>query len=816
MKNFSMKSLVPYVVAILVFIVVSMAYFSPLMEGKRIRQSDIVQFIGMSKEIVDFRNETGEEALWTNRMFGGMPAYLISVVYPANLFRYVDRLLSLYFPVPAKFLFLSLLSFYILLLAFRVDPWLSIAGALAFGFSTYFFIIGGVGHNSKAHAMAYMPGILAGIVLTFRGRIWWGAALTGVFLALQLYAGHLQITYYTAMVVLVMGLVYLVYAIREKNLLPFFRAAGVLLIAAILALGSNITSMLVTAEYGKYSTRGKTELSHDADIETSGLDKDYILNDYSYGIKESMNLLIPNFLGGSSFGPLDQNSSLYKSLRGQDPQFARQFIQNVPLYWGPQRYTAGPVYLGAVVIFLFVLGLFLVKGPARWWIAGAALLSLLLAWGKHFGFLSDLFIDYFPGYNKFRTVSMILVIAELVVPILGFLAVKQVIEGKTGKEEFWRAMKWSVGIVGGITLLFAVVPGWFLNFQGPVDQQLQSVGWPPVLLEALQDDRKTLLQRDAFRSFLFVVFTATLLVTFRMKKISPVFFYVTLAGLVLIDMWPVNKRYLNNDFFTSAREVRQPFKPTAADQQILQDTTLNFRVYNMTVSPFNDASTSYFHNSIGGYHGAKMERYQELIDYHISQNSPYVLDMLNTRYYIVPGQNNQPVARFNPDAMGNAWFVSGVQVVANADEEIQALYDTDPRGTAIVDRRFSEDLEGYVPGADSTAWIRLVSYKPNELVYSYQAEKQQLAVFSEIYYDKGWKAYIDGEPAPYFRADYVLRAMVLPAGKHEIRFEFHPRSYFIGEKISLASSSLLILLFLGALVLEILRTTRGEKREEVS
>jgi len=440
-------------------------------------------------------------------------------------------------------------------------------------------------------------------------------------------------------------------------------------------------------------------------------------------------------------------------------------------------------------------------------VAAAALLSLMLAWGKHFHFLSDLFIDYFPGYSKFRTVSMILVIMELVVPLLGFLAVKQIVEGKTGKEDFWKAMKWSAGIVGGITLFFALFPGWLLNFQGPVDQQLQSAGWPNALMEALREDRKLLLRKDALRSFIFVVFTFSLLLGYHYKKISPAFFYVALAGLVLIDLWPVNKRHLNNDFFTSAREVREPFRPTLADQQILQDTTLNFRVMNLTVSTFNDASTSYFHNSIGGYHGAKMRRYQELIDRHISRNNPQVLNMLNTRYYIVPDENNQPQARLNTGALGNVWFVDSLRWVENADEEIEALSDFDPATEAIVDRRFSEMLEGYSPGRDTASFIRLESYRPNKLEYVYRSSKEQVAVFSEIYYEKGWISAVDGERIPHFRVNYVLRGMLLPAGEHRVTFEFKPRSYFVGEKISLASSALLLLFFLGMAVKELRKYT---------
>lgn len=806
------KSILPHLVAVVVFIVVSFAYFSPLLEGKRIQQSDIVQFTGMSKEIVDYRNETGEEALWTNRMFGGMPAYLISVVYHKNLFRSVDQLLCLQFPVPARFLFLSLIGFYILLLAFGTDPWLSMTGALAFGFSTYFFIIGGVGHNSKAHAMAYMAPVIAGIFLTFRGKIWWGAAITGFFLALQILAGHPQITYYTAMAVLILGIVYFIDALKQKKHLSFLSSTLVLLVAAMLAVGSNITGLLLTIEYGKYSTRGKSELTKEQAIKTSGLDKDYILNDYSYGIKESMNLLIPNFLGGKSVGPLNEKSETYQVVSRQNPQYARQFINALPLYWGNQRYTAGPVYIGAVVIFLFVLGLFLVKGPVRWWVIAVTLLSLALAWGQNLRFLSELFIDYFPGYNKFRTVSMILVIAQLTIPVLGILAVKEILEMKIPRKEIWKALKWSAGIVGGICLFFAIFPGWLLSFRGPVDEQLVAGGWPDFLLDALRDDRKSLLQRDAFRSFVFVVLASGLIVAFVSEKLSKTLLYISVAGLILFDLWPVNRRYLDNDHFVSAREAREPFRPSQADLRILQDDELYFRVFNLTVSPFNDASTSYYHHSIGGYHGAKMERYQELIEYHISRNNEAVLNMLNTKYLIVPGENNQPVAMPNPGALGNAWFVDSLVIVENADEEILTLNDFDPATTAIVDRRFEHLIGGFVPGYDSTANISLEEYRPNALTYSYNAISPQMVVFSDIYYDRGWKAYIDGVEAPHFRANYVLRAMIVPAGSHEIEFVFRPRTYFIGENISLASSLLLLVLFFGMVVIELRGYLAGEQQ----
>lgn len=804
MKNIQLSAVLPHIVAILLFVIISFVYYSPALEGKVLRQGDNLQFQGMAKEIVDYRTEYNKEPLWTNSMFGGMPAYLISTIYTTNLIRYVDKYISLTLHPPVKFLFLTLMGFYLLLVVgFRVDPWLAIAGAIGFSFSTYFFIIEAAGHNTKAHAIAYMAPVLMGIVLSFRGKLIWGGVLTSLFLALQIIANHPQITYYTLLIVFLFGLAYLIQAIRDKTLPQFFKTVGVLVFAVIIAVGVNITSLLLINEYGKVSIRGKSELSDDQGNKTSGLDKDYILNDYSYGIDETMNLFIPNFMGGAS-GGLDLDSKTYQELERNNVQGAKQIVQYSPLaYWGTQRFTSGPVYIGAVVVFLFVLGLFVIKGPIKWWLASAVVLSIMLAWGKNFMFLSDLFIDYFPGYNKFRTVSMILVIAEFAMPLLGILAIKEILEGKVKKDDLVKALKYTLYIVGGIALFFSVFPGMLLDFTAPIDEQLKSMGWPEQFIQTIHEDRKDLLQGDAFRSLIFVLLTGALIFGFAYNKLKKQYFILTLTVLLLIDFWPINKRYVNNDNFISKREVKEPFKPTSADLSILQDKDISYRVYNLTVDTFNDGSTSWFHKSIGGYHGAKIRRYQDLLTHHISKNNERVLNMLNTKYIIIPREGEGSVAQLNTGALGNAWFVNEFSLVNNPDEEIAALTGFNPAEEAIIDKRFEDFVLDLNLENDSISKIELASYEPNHLVYESASSSEKMAVFSEIYYDKGWNAYIDGEPVPHFRVNYILRALVVPPGKHTIEFKFHPKTYYTGQKISLASSIILLLSLFGLSFMEL-------------
>ncbi len=837
LKNLARKSF-PHIIAVILFLGISLVYFYPVLEGKRLFQSDIVQFRGMAKEIQDFREETGQEALWTNSMFSGMPAYLISTLHPHNLIRYVDRIISLGLPRPAKYLFLSLVGFYILMLAFRVRPWLAIAGAIAFSFSTYFFIIMEVGHNSKAHSMSYMAPLLAGIVLSFRGKLVLGCVLTGLFLALQIYANHLQITYYTLLIVIVFGIFELVHSFMKKRLPVFFKNLFTLFIPVILAVGVNFSILYLVWEYGRYSVRGPAELTVDEDVITSGLDKDYILDDYSYGISETMNLFIPNFKGASSSYDLGTDSELYRVLSDHGVPGAREIVSGAPAYWGGQRFTAGPVYLGASVIFFFVLGLFLLKGRYKWWLVSATLLSVTLAWGKNFMFLSEIFIDYIPGYDRFRTVSMILVMAQLTIALLALLGIREMIL-KGPSRDLLNVLKKTFYITGGIAFFFMLMPGVLLSFSGPVDQQLMAAGWPDFLIDALRNDRRSMLRADAFRSFIFVALAGGIVLLFLLKKISAKWIGIAVAFLILVDLWGVGRRYLSSEDFVTERYHEQPFLKSEADVVILSDDDPHYRVYNTTRSPFNDAITSYHHKSIGGYHGAKLGRYQDMIDHHLIRENMDVFNMLNTKYFIRPGDDGQPRALRNPRALGNAWFVDSVRIVKNAGEEIEALNDFDPATEAIVDRRFEDymgaldivsgtvgrpagDDAGQDPETNNDAGqnaepdndtgqdpetddgndaevatadpIELTSYRPNHLVYGYQARAERLAVFSEVYYEAGWNAYINGEPADHFRVNYILRAMVLPPGENEIVFEFRPWGYYSGRWISLASSLLLLLL----------------------
>ena len=815
-----LKSLIPHIVAVFLFIVISYAYFTPLLEGKKIQQHDILMSRGMSKEIVDFRTKTATEPLWTNSMFGGMPAYQISIDYKTNITRYINKYITLGMDVPANYLFLSLVGFYFLLLVFKLKPWLSFAGALAFGFSTYFFIIEAAGHNSKADTMAFMAPVIAGVILTYRGKYLLGGIITALFLALQINANHLQISYYTFFIILILGFMEASTAIREKKLPHFLKASSILVVALVIALGINFSNLYLTNEYGKFSTRGKSELTTGLGDKTSGLDRSYILNDYSYGLGETFNLFIPNFVGGASTGSLTTDSEVYKFFTSQNypPEQAKSYIKQMPLYWGAQRFTSGPVYIGAVVIFLFVLGLFAVKGKLKWWLVAATLVSIVLAWGKNFDFVSNLFIDYFPGYNKFRTVSMILVIAEFAIPLLGLLGLRNMFGNEIPSDKKIKYLRNATYIAGGFALLFALMPGLFLNFSGAADL---SYKFPEPLLEALRSDRKSLLQADAFRSLLFVLLSAGVIFAFLKNKLSFKLSCVLFACLFLADLGFVGKRYLKADNFISSYENKEPFKMSMADELILRDKSLDYRVANLTLDPFNDASTSWFHKSIGGYHGAKMKRYQELIDYHLnrelqqiemvfrSKPTPQTIDSLLTHLHVFNMLNTKYII-YNPDAAplpnnhayGNAWFCSSYKIVRNADEEILSLKSIDPSQEAVIDQRFTTVVKNITLNPKASDSIQLIHYEPNHLTYKTSASRDQLAIFSEIYYEKGWNAYVDGKLTQHFRADYVLRSMIVPAGSHTVEFKFEPTAYAMGERISLASSVLLVLCLIGYVTLE--------------
>lgn len=818
MKNIDVKKLLPYFAAIVIFIIISLAYLNPLLEGKKLRQDDITRHKGMSKEITDFREKTGEEALWTNSMFGGMPAYQISVEYKANLIKYIDKIFRLGLPHPAGLVFLYMLGFFILMISLRVNPWLSVAGAIAFGLSSYFFIILGAGHNSKAHAIGYMAPVVAGFIMTYKGKYIKGGVLTLLFLALEIQAGHPQITYYLFLLLLVFGFSELIYSIKEKTIPAFTRSTLIVLVAAFLAVMTNITSLWATYEYGKYTIRGKTELTTEKENRTSGLDKDYATQ-WSYGKGETWTLMVPNAKGGAS-GALANNETAMDKI---DPSLRSAVAQNrVSQYWGDQPFTSGPVYAGAFIVFLFIYGLFIVKGRMKWWLLVATLLSIMLAWGKNFMPFNEFFLDYFPGYNKFRAVSMTLVIAELTIPLLGLLALGKILtEPKMIKRKInifnfkVNPFYLSLGLTAGLSLIFALAPDWFFSFLSDYENQMiarqnasnpESASQIAEFFGSVELARMAIFKADAIRSFIIILIGGAIIWGFALGKIKKGLTIGLLTVLVLVDMWGIDKRYLNDGNFVGKSKVDKPYTMSAADKLILKDKDPNYRVLNLTVDPFADASTSYFHKSIGGYHGAKLRRYQELYDHQIKGKfNRDVLNMLNTKYFIQADESRKPVVVPNPQALGNAWFVDEVKMVKNADEELDALSDFHPGKTAIIDQRFTDELNGFLPVNDSSAQIKLIDYKPNDLQYQANSQKDQLAIFSEIYYPEGWNAYVDGLPTSHFRADFVLRAMIIPAGKHRVEFKFEPKVYSIGEKVSFGSSLLVILLLIGFVVYEIMK-----------
>ena len=810
--KFNIKLFVPHLLAVIVFIALTMVFFSPLLEGKKLKQGDVNNYRGGSKEIADFRERTGSEPLWTSAMFSGMPAYQISVLYPGNLVKNLTKVFSLGLPHPSYIMLLYFIGFYLLLISLRVDPLLASVGAIAFGLSSYFIILIEAGHNPKGFAIAYMAPVVAGILLTYRGKLLLGAALTAFALALEISVNHLQITYYLAMCIALLVIVELYNAIKNKQIPYFVKASAMLGVAALLAVGPNITNLWITSDYGKLTTRGPSDLTNDKANKTTGLDKDYATA-WSYGQGESFSLMIPNFNGGGS-GAIGNNKS---ALDKVDPDF-RQYISNVDSYFGNQPFTSGPVYVGALICFLFVLGLFIVKSNMRWWLLAATILSITLAWGKNFMPLTEFFLDHFPGYNKFRAVSMILVIAEFTIPLLAILAIKEIVDNPSILKEKRKQFYISFGLTGGLCLVFYMMPGMFMDFfkdgeYNDLTGQLQKAKFPAdqisLFLNGVASARESIFCADALRSFFFILIGAGLLFFYSFKNFNKNILVGALGFLILVDMWVVDKRYMNKENFVSKSVMDTPFEMTNADQQILADRDPNFRVYNTTVSTFNDASTSYYHKSIGGYHGAKLKRYQELIEMQISKNNMEVLNMLNTKYFIVADEQKQPIAQRNPVACGNAWFVPTYKMVANADSEIAALSKIKPKEFAIIDKKYESNLTGFTPTFDSTGFIKLTSYEPNDLTYQFNAKSEQLTVFSEIYYADGWNAYIDGKQSPYFSCNYVLRAMRIPAGEHKIEFKFEPKVYATGEKISFASSILLYLVLAGALFAEF-RTKKTE------
>lgn len=797
----SFKGFLPHILVVFGFLIISLAYFSPVFQGKEIFQSDIVQYIGMAKEQNDFRAETGEEPYWTDAAFGGMPTYQLGAYYPHNYIKKLDSALR-FLPRPADYLFLYFIGFYILLLVLKLDYKIAFLGALAFGFSTYLIIILGVGHNAKAHAIAYMPMVLAGILLCFRNKYLGGFLLLSIAMALEIGANHFQMTYYLLLLVLVLGVVYLVDAFK-KNLLPdFFKALGVMFLAVILAIATNATNLLATQEYTEFSTRGDTGLSITAEgkiKENSGLNYDYI-TEYSYGILETLNLFIPRFMGGSSSEKLGEDSEMYTQLlrMGASPDQAKDFAENAPTYWGSQPFVGAPAYIGASILFLFVFALFLIKGRLKWWIVGGTILSLILSWGKNFGIVTEFFIDYVPLYNKFRAVSSIQVIAEICIPILAVFGLHKLFDSVQGEDRKLHALKWATIITGGFALILLLLKSALFNFSGGSDSvYIEQMGVE--FVRALKEDRMSIFTSDAIRSLILVLIAAGLIYAYLSKLASKNLVLIGFAVLILFDLVGVDRRYLNNEDFVASRVMNKPFQKNGADAMILEDKG-HFRVFDLAESPFNTGRTSYFHNSIGGYHAAKPGRMQDLFDFYISKNDMQVLNMLNVKYFIVPTEDG-PIAQVNPNVLGNAWFIENIKWVNSPDEELLSLADTDLKSNAIINSNNKSTELNVEKSIDTTATIDLVTQQPNKLVYKTKSNTAQFAVFSEMYYKHGWQSFIDNKEAAHYNVNYVLRGMPIPAGEHTITFKFEPQVIKTGSTISMVSSILLGLLCLGGIFL---------------
>ncbi len=797
----TIKALFSHFFVVVLFIIAALAYFSPVLQGKKIFQSDIAQYRGMAKEQTDFKKKTGEEPYWTNSAFGGMPTYQLGANYPHNYVKKLDKIIR-FLPRPADYLFLYFLGFYILLCCLKVDFKLAGIGALAFGFSTYLIIILGVGHNAKAHALGYLPMLLGGIILVFRKKYIGGFILTAVAMALEIVANHFQMTYYFMLLVLVLGITYLVDAILKKTLKHYFKSVGLLLLAVLLGIATNTTSLMATKEYADWSTRGKSQLTIKPDgspkQQTEGLDREYITG-WSYGKIESLNLFIPRLFGGSNKENLGKDSKAYQYLteQGVSRSQALDFASELPLYWGPQPGTSAPAYVGVVVFFLFFLGLFLVPGKNKWWLLGGTILSLILSWGKNFSLLTDFMIDYFPLYNKFRAVSSIQIILELCVPILAILALIELFKATTSATKKINALIISVSITIGICILLLLTKGMFY-FEGANDATYEKYFGKEVLA-MIQLDRESVYTSDIVRSLIYILIAATVIWLFIKEKVNKNIAIIGLGLLMVTDLVGVDLRYVNNDDFVSQRRVNQPFQESAVDKQIRKDKSV-FRVFN-PAEGLNGASTSYFHKSIGGYHAAKPSGIQDLFDYHVYENNVGVLNMLNVKYVIQQDEEGKPYPATNPSANGNAWFITNLKRVENADEEILALKDLEEKNEAVVNTNNFTNLTRFQYQKDSTAIIALTAYEPNHLTYKATNANEGVAVFSEVYYKNGWNAYIDGKLTDHFKVNYVLRALNIPAGTHTIDFKFEPKVVKTGSEISLAASILLGLIILGGILM---------------
>lgn len=820
-----MKKLLPDLIAILAFVLLSFAYFFPAdIENRILFQHDTAAGAGAGQEVKEYYEQTGERSRWTNSLFGGMPMYQIAPSYDSTKsLQWVQKAYQLFLPDYVCLTFMLMLGFYILLRVFGIPVWLAGLGGIMWAFSSYFFILISAGHIWKFITLAYVPPTIAGIVLAYRGKLLWGGILTALFVALQITSNHVQMSYYFFFVILFFVGAYFEKAWRTKTLPQFFKASAVLIVAALVGIAANVSNLYHTYAYSKETMRGKSELVQTGDAAkqtSSGLDRDYITQ-WSYGIDETLTLLVPNFKGGASAALSQSETAMSKA----NPMYSSLY-GSLTQYFGTQPMTSGPVYVGAFVLFLFVLGCFIMKGPLKWALIGATFFSIVLSWGKNFMPLTDFFIDYVPLYNKFRAVSSILVIAEFTIPLLAIFALKRLLEEPEILKQEKKPLGISLLLTAGIALLLAIAPGSIGSgyvpaqeaqmLQNAVNQQMIPANELSDILANLGEMRAELVSSDALRSFIIIGIGCSLLWLYASGKLRS---SLTIAGITILclaDMWGVNKRYLNDAQFVPHSIRTETFTKTNTDELILQDTSLDYRVLNFATSTFDDNNTSYWHKSVGGYHPAKLRRYQEMIEHHISPemqaaykaiataggemdsvdaNKFRILNMLNTKYFIFPaGQQRQTVPILNPHAYGNAWFVNKVQYVNNANEEIDALDSIIPTETAVVDARFKDVLKGATESyKDSLSSIRLTSYAPNRLTYETNNAQDGIAVFSEIYYPDGWHVTIDGQPAELARADYILRTMYVPAGQHTIEMRFDPTSLHVTEGIAYGALALLVI-----------------------
>ena len=819
-----LKKCLPDVLAVLLFAVLAFAYFFPAdIEGRILYRHDASAGRGAGQEGIEYLQKTGERSRWTNALFGGMPTYQMAPSYGStDLLTKVVNAYHLWLPENVWYVFAYLLGFYILLRAFDFRQHLAALGSIIWAFSTYFLIIIAAGHIWKVWALAYLPPMIAGVVLAYRGKYLWGLLLTAVFTAFEINANHVQMTYYYLFIILAMVIAWLVEAVREKQLARFFKATAVCLVGAAIGVCINLSNLYHTWQYSKESMRGKSELvkQNSSNQTSSGLERDYITQ-WSYGIGETWTLLIPNTKGGASM-PLSQSETAMKHAENDFLPIYQQIGQ----YWGEQPGTSGPVYVGAFVMMLFILGLFIVKGPMKWALLAATILSILLSWGKNFMGFTDFFIDYVPMYAKFRTVASILVIAEFTIPLLAMLALKELLSGEMKKEKLKVPLIASFVLTGGIAMLFSLMPSMFFDSFISTSEMhaIQSLPAEYIqpLVANLTEMRQAVFTADSWRSFYIILAGTGVLLAFIYGKLKKEYAIGIIVALCLVDLWTVNKRYLNDEMFVPKSEREAPQQKTQTDELILRDQNLDYRVLNLASNTFNENETSYYHKSVGGYHAAKLRRYQEMIEAYINPEMQAlfkgvseaggdmtqlngdsicpVLNMLNTRYFILPLQGGQTVPIQNPYAYGNAWFVDKLNYVNNANEEIAAVGKIDLRHQAVADAKFKEQL-GEAAVQDTASVVTITSYEPNRLTYDVNSGKGGVLVFSEIYYP-GWEAKVDGQPVELGRVDYILRALNVQPGKHQVELSFFPKSVNLTETIAYIAYVLLILLVAAGVFLE--------------